>query len=100
MAECEEHDPTFMMDLENWLLARYDCRGSVPMGLERLTDEAWVAHVKNDLSQSDSPTWGEYEAYVRAGEGDEWFFGQDRPPGPEWGEEERPPGKRRRVKDA
>jgi hypothetical protein len=91
MTEC--YDPTFMMDWENWLLARFDCRSGIPVGLERLSHPAWKDHVLNDLSNSDSPTWEEYEAYVRAGEGDEWFFDQDRPPGPEWGEGDRPPGK-------
>ncbi len=90
----EGYDCTFMMDWENWLLARYDCRHGIPVGIERLSHPAWKAHVLEDLSKSDSPTWQEYEAYVKANEGDEWFFDQDRPPGPEWGEGERPPGRK------
>ena len=85
----ERDDCTFMMDWENWLAGRWR-GGDLPAGLERLSHPAWVHHVLEDLAKSDSPTWEEYEAYVKAGEGDEWFFDQDRPPGPEWGEGERP----------
>ena len=91
MAEREGEDLN-LTDYENWLLARFDSRQGVPMGLERLTNERWVAHVKADLPKSDF-AWGQYEAHVKAGFGDEWFFDQDRPPEPD-SEEERPPGKR------
>ena len=89
----DDYDCTFMMDWENWLLARYDFRKGIPVGLERLSHPAWREHVLEDISKSDWPTWDAYTAYVRNGEGDEWFFDQDRPPGPEWGEGDRPPGK-------
>ena len=98
MAE-REGENLHLTDYENWLLARFDSRDGVPVGLERLTNEMWVAHVRADLPKSDF-TWEQYEAHVKAFFGDEWFFDQDRPPGPEWGEEDRPPGKRRLLKDA
>ena len=82
-------------DYENWLLARFDSRDGVPVGMERLTDQRWVDHVKADLHLSDF-SWEQYESHVKSGFGDEWFFDQDRAPGEEWGEEDRPPGKKRR----
>ena len=98
MAEREGEDLN-LTDYENWLLARFDSREGVPQGLERLTDERWTAHVKADIPRSDF-TWLQYEEHVNAGFGDEWFHDMDRPPGEEWGEDDRPPGKRSRVKDA
>ena len=65
MAEREGEDLN-LTDYENWLLARFDSRQGVPMGLERLTNERWVAHVKADLPKSDF-AWGQYEAHVKAG---------------------------------
>ena len=91
MAEREGEDLN-LTDYENWLLGRFDCREGIPQGLERLTHERWVAHVKADLPKSDF-TWDHYRFHCFSGFGDEWFFGQDRPPGPEWGEGDRPPGK-------
>ena len=91
MAERDGED-LHLTDYENWLLARFDCRGDVPCGLGRLTHRRWVSHVQADLPMSDF-TWPQYVFHVRSGFGDEWFFGQDRAPGPEWGECERPPGK-------
>ena len=88
-----------LTDYENWLLARFDSRNGVPQGLERLTHERWRAHVLEDIPKSDF-TWDQYEAHVKAGFGDEWFFDQDRPPDDPDSEEERPRGKRSRVKDA
>ena len=84
MAEREGEDLN-LTDYENWLLARFDSRDGVPQGLERLTDQRWVAHVKADLSKSDF-TWAQYEHHVLHSFGDEWFFNMDRPPGEEWGE--------------
>ena len=98
MAEREGEDLN-LTDYENWLLARFDSREGVPQGLERLTDERWTAHVLEDLPKSDF-TWEQYECHVKAGFGDEWFHDMDRPPGEEWGEDDRPLGKRSRVKDA
>ena len=97
MAEREGEDLN-LTDYENFLLARFDSRGGVPQGLERLTHERWVAHVKADLPKSDF-TWEQYEFHVNQSFGDEWWFHMDRPPEPD-SEEERPPGKRARVKDA
>jgi hypothetical protein len=79
---------TALWDYENWLLSRYDSRPGIPEGLARLTDQRWVDHVKADLPHSDF-TWEEYETHVRKGDGDDWFFGMDRPPLPD-SEDERP----------
>ena len=79
---------TALWDYENWLLSRFDSRPGIPEGMERLTDQRWVDHVKADIVNSDF-TWEQYEAHVKAGDGDEWFFAQDRPPYPD-SEEERP----------
>jgi hypothetical protein len=81
-----------LTDYENWLLARFDSRNGIPVAMERLTHPAWVDHVKSDIVNSDF-TWEQYEHHCRSGFGDEWFFEQDRPPGEEWGEEDRPAGK-------
>ena len=91
MAERDGEDLN-LTDYENWLLARFDSRDGIPQGLERLTDQRWVAHVKADLPMSDF-TWEQYEFHCKSGFGDEWWF-EDRPPGEEWGEGERPPGKK------
>ena len=95
MAEREGEDLN-MTDMENWWAGRW--RGDLPQGMERLTNEKWVAFVKADLPKSDF-TWEQYEFHVRNHFGDEWFFDMDRPPEPD-SEEERPPGKRQRLKDA
>ncbi len=62
-----------LWDYENWLLSRYNVALGMPVGLERLTHEPWVRHVKKDLPNSDF-TWEQYVAHVEANEGDEWFF--------------------------
>ena len=98
MAEREGEDLT-LTDYENWLLSRFDSRNGVPQGLERLTNEKWVAHVQADLPMSDF-TWAQYLFHVTNHFGDEWFFDQDRPPEDPDSEEERPLGKRCRIKDA
>ena len=56
--------------------------------MERLTHQPWVQQVKSDLPMSDF-TLEQYVRHVEAGDGDEWFFDQDRPPESEW-EPERP----------
>ena len=48
MAEREGEDLN-LTDYENYLLARYKVRDGIPQGLERLTDQRWVEHVKADL---------------------------------------------------
>ena len=98
MAE-REGENLNLTDYENWLLSRFDSHNGVPQGLERLTNEKWVVHVQTDLPMSDF-TWQQYEFHVFNGFGDEWFFDQDRPPDDPDSEEERPRGKRCRVKDA
>ena len=97
MAEREGENLT-LTDYENWLLSRFDSRDGVPQGLERLTNEKWLLHVLADLPLSDF-TWEQYEFHVNSSFGDEWFFDMDRPQEPD-SEEERPPGKRCRLKDA
>ena len=97
MAE-REGENLNLTDYENWLLARFASRDGIPQGLERLTNERWVAHVKADLPKSDF-TWEQYQFHVNSSFGDECFFDMDRAPEPD-SEEERPPGKRARVKDA
>ena len=62
-----------LWDYENWLLSRYNIELGMPLGLERLTHEHWVRHVKDDLPNSDF-SWEQYVAHVEAGHGDDWFF--------------------------
>ena len=69
-----------LWDYENWLLSRYNIELGMPVGLERLTHEPWVQHVKNDLPNSDF-TWDQYVQHVQAGDGDDWFF-ESRPEDP------------------
>ena len=64
---------TALWDYENWLLSKYNIELGIPVGMERLTHESWVQHVKNDLPLSDF-TWAQYVQHVEAGDGDEWFF--------------------------
>ena len=64
---------TALWDYENWLLSKYNIELGIPVGMERLTHEIWVQHVKNDLPESDF-TWAQYVQHVEAGDGDEWFF--------------------------
>lgn len=83
-------------DYENWLLARFDsrpCSGGIPFGMQRLTNQRWVDHVKADIVYSDF-TWQEYEEHVKLGRGDEWFFDED-DRGPDLvSDEERPEGEK------
>ena len=62
-----------LCDYENMLLSTYDTAKGIPVGMERLTHESWVQHVKDDLPRSDF-TWQQYVEYVEAGGGDEWFL--------------------------
>ena len=54
-----------LWDYENRLLSRYNIELGMPVGLERLTHEHWVRHVKSDLPNSDW-TWEQYVAHVEA----------------------------------
>ena len=65
------------------MLSHYDASKGILVGMERLTHEAWVHHLKSDIDKSDF-TWEQYTQHAEAGDGDEWLFGQDHPPGPEW----------------
>ena len=69
---------TALWDYENWLLSKYNIELSIPVGMERLTHESWVQHVKNDLPESNF-TWAQYVQHVEAGDGDEWFFEREPP---------------------
>ena len=71
---------TALWDYENWLLSTYNTELGIPVGLERLTHEHWVRHVKSDLPNSDW-TWDQYVQHVQAGDGDDWFF-EPRPEDP------------------
>ena len=62
-----------LCDYENWLLSTYDTAKGIPVGMERLTHESWVQHVKDDLPRSDF-TWQQYVEHVEAGDDDEWFL--------------------------
>ena len=77
MLSCVARPLLFIMsalwDYENWLLSRYNIELGMPVGLERLTHEHWVRHVKQDLPNSDF-SWEQYVAHVEAGDGDDWFF--------------------------
>ena len=77
MLSCVARLLSFIMsalwDYENWLLSRYDIASGMPVGLERLTHEHWVRHVKQDLPNSDF-SWEQYVAHVEANDGDDWFF--------------------------
>ena len=60
-----------LTDYETWLLSTYNIELGIPVGMERLTHEGWVRHVKDDLAKSEF-TWAQYEAHVAASDGD-WF---------------------------
>ena len=64
---------TALWDYENWLIITYDTMKGLPVGMERLTHQSWVQHVKDNLPMSDF-TWMQYVEHVNAGDGDEWFF--------------------------
>ena len=65
-----------LTDYETWLLSTYNIELGIPVGMERLTHERWVQHVKDDLPRSEF-TWQQYVAHVEASEGDEWFLEGD-----------------------
>jgi hypothetical protein len=66
-----DHD-IFMMDLENYILGRWDARQGIPKGPRRHENALWAAHVKSHLEDADT-TWIEYVEWVSQGGGDEWF---------------------------
>ena len=63
----------FMMDFENWCLERWDARQGIPTGPLRYKDEAWAAHMKKHIENSDVKGFEAYAAWVSEGNGDEWF---------------------------
>ena len=66
------HRNNFLMDFENWALARWDARQGIPTGPTRHEHRDWAAHMQGHLRDSDT-CWGEYVAWVQSGGGDEWF---------------------------
>ena len=62
-----------LCDYETWLLSTYDIAKGIPVGMERLTHESWVQHVKDDLPKSEF-TWAQYVAHVEANVGEQWFL--------------------------
>ncbi len=72
-SEAQVIEMSALCDYETWLLSTYSTELGIPVGMERLTHESWVQHVKNDLPTSDF-TWAQYVEHVEAGNGDDWFF--------------------------
>ena len=66
---------TALCDYETWLLSTYNIELGIPVGMERLTHEGWVRHVKDDLPKSEF-TWAQYVEHV-ANDGDQWFLEGD-----------------------
>ena len=62
-----------LCDYETWLLSTYNTELGIPVGMERLTQESWVRHVKDDLPMSEF-TWTQYVEHVEGGDGDPWFL--------------------------
>ena len=62
-----------LCDYETWLLSTYNIELGIPVGMERLTHESWVRHVKDDLPKSEF-TWTQYVEHVEAKDGDPWFL--------------------------
>ena len=67
---------TALCDYETWLLSTYNIELGIPVGMERLTHEGWVRHVKDDLPKSEF-TWAQYVEHVEANDGDQWFLEGD-----------------------
>ena len=72
-SEAQVIEMSALCDYETWLLSTYNTELGIPVGMERLTQESWVQHVKDDLPMSDF-TWIQYVEHVEAGDGDEWFL--------------------------
>ena len=62
-----------LCDYETWLLTTWNIELGIPVGMERLTHEDWVRHVKDDLPKSEF-TWAQYVEHVEAKDGDPWFL--------------------------
>ena len=58
------------MDFENSCLNTWV--DEIPQGPTRVDDPDWSAHMRAEIENSDT-TWEIYEAWVRDGNGDEWF---------------------------
>ena len=69
----KKDDNNFLMDLENYCLGKWDSRQGIPQGPTRVDNPAWREFMKSEILDSDT-TWEIYEAWVREGNGDEWFF--------------------------
>ncbi len=62
-----------LCEYETWLLSTYNIELGIPVGMERLTHEGWVRHVKDDLPKSEF-TWAQYVKHVESKDGDPWFL--------------------------
>ncbi len=67
---------TALCDYETWLLSTYNIELGIPVGMERLTHEGWVRHVKDDLARSEF-TWAQYQEHVKSNDGEPWFLEGD-----------------------
>ena len=73
-AERDRADTNFWLDLENWVLQhRWDARAGIPVGPRRHHDTTWRAVMLEELEDYPRNSIEQYEAFVLAGNGDEWF---------------------------
>ena len=74
MTSAERADTNFWLDLENWVLQnRWDARAGTPVGPRRHIDTTWREVMLQELEDYPRNTIEQYEAFVLAGNGDEWF---------------------------
>ena len=67
-------DVNFWLDLENYVLQhKWDARCGVPCGPRRHLDDGWRAEMLVELEDYPRNSIEQYEAFVLAGHGDEWF---------------------------
>ena len=64
------HRNNFMMDFENYALAKWS--KTTPKGPDRYNEKAWAEHIQGMLVDADT-TFDEYCSWVRSGRGDEYF---------------------------
>ena len=81
-SEENTHKDNFLMDFENECLVHFqqDRQGAdtpYPKGPERYKDKEWAKFIKTQVYPHHSDVdWSEYVAWVKAGQGDEWFTGE------------------------
>ena len=67
-------DVNFWLDLENYVLQhKWDARCGVPCGPRRHLDDGWRAEMLVELEDYPRNSIEQYDAFVLAGHGDEWF---------------------------